>query len=214
MSALQVVFRPFQASGCLPVKLHPRCVFTWFSVMSWHSPLEGLLGDLTLKRTRLPLHCLKHNVVQQPSEKLRLTPTSFGLQIIMVVNSVFLASLGFLTLPLYSICVQMGGDSKAQLLSAEIVQNASHAPSLKVTALFLCYGIGQFSSPCEGGPYIRHAYILPDFEVRYIFWPGIELRGRYVHTVYWWRTYFIAYASRYSRFCSQCLCGAFSASQS
>ena len=46
------------------------------------------------------------------------------MQIIMVVNTIFLVSLGFYTLPLYTITVQMGGDFKAQLLSEEIVLNA------------------------------------------------------------------------------------------
>ena len=45
----------------------------------------------------------------------------------------FLANLGFLTLPLYSLCVQMGGDFKAQLLSPEIVHNAMRAHSFKVS---------------------------------------------------------------------------------
>ena len=55
------------------------------------------------------------------------------LQIIMLVNTIFLASLGFLTLPLYTITVQMGGDFKAQLLSEEIVQNADRIQSLKAS---------------------------------------------------------------------------------
>ena len=57
----------------------------------------------------------------------------------MLVNTVFLASLGFLTLPLYTITVQMGGDFKAQLLSKEIVQNSTRARSLKArSTLPLC----------------------------------------------------------------------------
>ena len=53
----------------------------------------------------------------------------------MLVNTIFLASLGFLTLPLYTITVQMGGDFKAQLLSEEIVQNADRIHSLKASLL-------------------------------------------------------------------------------
>ena len=57
------------------------------------------------------------------------------LQIIMLVNTIFLLSLGFLTLPLYTITVQMGGSLKAQLLSAEIVRNADRIHSLKASML-------------------------------------------------------------------------------
>lgn len=50
----------------------------------------------------------------------------------MVINTIFLASLGFLTLPLYTIAVQMGGTFKPQLLSKEIVDNAIRVHSMKV----------------------------------------------------------------------------------
>ena len=54
-------------------------------------------------------------------------------QVIMLVNTIFLASLGFLTLPLYTVCVQMGGDYKAHLLSKDVLQGAVRAHSLKAS---------------------------------------------------------------------------------
>ena len=56
-------------------------------------------------------------------------------QAIMLVNTIFLASLCLLTLPLYSITVQMGGDFKAELLPKDIVDNALRVHSLEVGSL-------------------------------------------------------------------------------
>jgi len=61
-----------------------------------------------------------------------LSNKKFVVQAIMVVNTIFLASLSMLTLPLYSITVQMGGDFKAHLLPDDIVQNTIRVQSIKV----------------------------------------------------------------------------------
>ena len=50
----------------------------------------------------------------------------------MVVNTIYLASLSMLTLPLYSITVQMGGDFKAHLLPSNVVHDALRFRSIQV----------------------------------------------------------------------------------
>lgn len=42
------------------------------------------------------------------------------LQVFTIVNSIYLCSLGLVTLPLYSIAVQMGGDFKPSMLSVDM----------------------------------------------------------------------------------------------
>lgn len=54
----------------------------------------------------------------------------------MVVNTIYLASLSMLTLPLYSITVQMGGDFKAHLLPSVVVHDALRVRSLQVDLQF------------------------------------------------------------------------------
>lgn len=56
----------------------------------------------------------------------------YCVQVLMVINTIFLASLSLLTLPLYSITVQMGGDFKANLLPEGVVNNAIRIQGLQV----------------------------------------------------------------------------------
>ena len=58
----------------------------------------------------------------------------------MLVNTIFLVSLCLITLPLYSVTVQMGGDYKASLMPKDVIDNAARAHSLQVCplAIMLC----------------------------------------------------------------------------
>ena len=49
----------------------------------------------------------------------------FMLQIFMIVNCIYLLSIGLVTLPLYSLAVQMGGDFKPDLLAQNPATSAS-----------------------------------------------------------------------------------------